>query len=35
MWTCGVRYGFAPHTLEDPPPDVIIDHPADLMDLLL
>ena len=35
MWTCGVRYGFAPHTLEDPPPDVTIDCPADLTELFL
>ena len=33
LWTCGVTYGFAPHTLEDVPPDVMIDKPAELHDL--
>ncbi len=35
MWTCGVTYGFAPHTLEEVPPDVLIDSPAELRELLL
>ncbi len=30
LWTCGVSYGFAPHTLEDVAPDVIIDNAQDL-----
>jgi phosphoglycolate phosphatase len=25
MWTCGVKYGFAPNTLEDEPPDVLVE----------
>jgi len=33
MWTCGVTYGFAPHTLEAAPPDVVIDRPAELTEL--
>ena len=32
--TCGVTYGFAPHTLCETPPDVEIDRPADLRELL-
>jgi len=28
--TIGVTYGFAPHTLEDEPPDVLVDHPQEL-----
>jgi phosphoglycolate phosphatase len=30
MWTVGCLYGFAPHTLEQTPPDVLVDTPADL-----
>jgi phosphoglycolate phosphatase len=30
MHTIGVTYGFAPHTLSDESPDVIVDHPAEL-----
>jgi phosphoglycolate phosphatase len=30
MVTVGVTYGFAPHTLEDEPPDVLVDHPIEL-----
>jgi phosphoglycolate phosphatase len=30
---CGVTYGFAPHTLQDAPPDVLLDAPADLAEL--
>jgi phosphoglycolate phosphatase len=30
MYTIGVRYGFAPHTLEDEPPDVLVDSPDEL-----
>ena len=34
LWTCGVSYGFAPHTLEEVPPDVLIERPAELAELL-
>ena len=34
MWTCGVTYGFAPHSLALAPPDVIVDSPHDLTELL-
>jgi len=34
MWTCGVTYGFAPHTLESMPPDVLISSPRELGELL-
>lgn len=30
LWTCGVTYGFAPHSLESAPPDVLVDSPAEL-----
>jgi phosphoglycolate phosphatase len=30
MVTVGVNYGFAPHTLRDSPPDVLVDTPAEL-----
>jgi|SRR5450432_353752 phosphoglycolate phosphatase len=30
MATVGVTYGFAPHTLQDEPPDVLVDHPGEL-----
>jgi len=30
MWSCGVSYGFAPHTLVADPPDILVDSPADL-----
>ena len=33
MWTCGVTYGFAPHTLCEAPPDVVLDSPHELMEL--
>lgn len=33
LWTCGVSYGFAPHTLESAPPDVLVDSPAELAEL--
>jgi phosphoglycolate phosphatase len=32
-WTCGVTYGFAPHTLRETPPDVLLDKPAELAEL--
>src|SRR5262249_16303869 len=34
LWTCGVTYGFAPHTLEGNPPDAVIDSPKELTELL-
>ena len=34
LWTCGVMYGFAPHSLEDVPPDVLIESPRELGELL-
>jgi phosphoglycolate phosphatase len=33
LWTCGVTYGFAPHTLCEAPPDVIVDTPRELTEL--
>ncbi|HEY7096506.1 MAG TPA: HAD hydrolase-like protein [Terriglobales bacterium] len=33
LWSCGVTYGFAPHTLCEVPPDVVIDSPEDLLRL--
>ena len=33
MWTCGVTYGFAPHTLCEAPPDVVLDKPLELTEL--
>jgi phosphoglycolate phosphatase len=30
LWTCGVTYGFAPHTLDDAKPDVVVDTPQEL-----
>lgn len=33
LWTCGVTYGFAPHTLCEAPPDVVVDSPAELAKL--
>ena len=33
LWTCGVTYGFAPHTLEKDPPDVQLDRPQELAEL--
>ncbi len=32
-WTCGVTYGFAPHTLCEAPPDVVIEKPVELAEL--
>lgn len=34
IWTCGVSYGFAPHTLEAAPPDVLVSSPAELAKVL-
>ena len=33
LWSCGVTYGFAPHTLKADPADVTIDNPQDLQEL--
>jgi len=33
LWTCGVTYGFAPHTLCEAPPDVTVDSPHELAQL--
>jgi phosphoglycolate phosphatase len=33
MATVGVTYGFAPHTLEEEPPDVVVDHPQELAEV--
>jgi phosphoglycolate phosphatase len=30
MWSVAVSYGFAPHTLQDPVPDVLVDTPHEL-----
>ena len=30
LWTVGVNYGFAPHTLRASPPDVLVDAPGEL-----
>ena len=34
-WTCGVTYGFAPHTLRDALPDVLLDRPVELAELFI
>ncbi len=33
LWTCGVNYGFAPQTLAEVPPDVLVDSPCELGDI--
>lgn len=33
LWTCGVTYGFAPHSLENVPPDVLVENPRELGEL--
>jgi phosphoglycolate phosphatase len=33
--TCGVTYGFAPHTLCEAPPDVLIESPEQLRELFM
>ncbi len=30
LWTVGVSYGFAPHTLAEAGPDIVVDHPSEL-----
>jgi phosphoglycolate phosphatase len=34
IWTCGVTYGFAPQSLEEVTPDVSVDRPRELGELL-
>ena len=34
IYSLGVKYGFAPHTLENAPPDVLIDQPYELAEVL-
>ena len=34
LWTCGVTYGFAPHSLQQTPPDVLVESPRELGELL-
>jgi len=33
-WTCGVAYGFAPHTLQAPAPDLLVQSPQELASAL-
>jgi phosphoglycolate phosphatase len=33
-WTCGVTYGFAPQTLQELPPDLLVDSPRELAEAL-
>ncbi len=33
LWSCGVTYGFAPHTLQEASPDVVVDHPNEIVEL--
>ncbi len=33
LWTVGVNYGFAPHTLRAQPPDVLVDTPRELVEV--
>jgi phosphoglycolate phosphatase len=33
LWTCGVAYGFAPHSLEEVTPDVLVEKPRELEEL--
>src|ERR1022692_2832947 len=35
LWTVGVSYGFAPHTLEENPPDVLVDTPQELAEVFV
>ena len=34
IWSCGVSYGFAPHTFAAAPPDVLVDEPGEWPQLL-
>ena len=33
-WTCGVTYGFAPQSLQELPPDLLVDSPQELAEAL-
>jgi phosphoglycolate phosphatase len=33
LWTVGVTYGFAPHTLKEPAPDIVVDTPQELSEV--
>lgn len=33
LWTCGVTYGFAPHTLQNVSPDIVVDTARELAQL--
>jgi phosphoglycolate phosphatase len=33
LWTVGVTYGFAPHTLGECPPDILVDSPQELAEV--
>jgi phosphoglycolate phosphatase len=33
LWTVGVSYGFAPHTMKENPPDVLVDSPPELAEV--
>jgi phosphoglycolate phosphatase len=33
LWTVGVSYGFAPHTLLELPPDVLVETPHELAEI--
>lgn len=33
LWTVGVSYGFAPHSLQESPPDVLVDTPHELAEV--
>jgi phosphoglycolate phosphatase len=35
LWTCGVTYGFAPESLVETPPDVVVDSPQELAALFV
>ena len=35
LWTVGVSYGFAPHTLAENPPDVLVDTPHELAEVFV
>ncbi len=34
LWSIGLCYGFSPHTLEDAPPDMLVDTPQELAEVL-
>ena len=34
LWTCGVTYGFVPQSLDLAPPDVTVDSPAEITEIL-